>query len=209
MAKGVSKELRQMALLSRFTSKKSRRKVALRLGLPMLATIGVCTYSYVQYGFTLWMLFLASIVWASYLYHSFGLRILSPINFQLLFPTGIGLWVSFHLWDPTEHLPFGTDMEYPHLAGLAFGMAVGMLVVLVKASDDDEGTLLRAIRAMRHYLVVMSVVAVAGYALFIPYAFAMYQVFTEGNHIFGLLAAMIIIAFLAFAHNQAKAPTTD
>ena len=22
------------------------------------------------------------------------------------------------LWDPTEHLPFGSDMEYPHLAGL-------------------------------------------------------------------------------------------
>ena len=145
----------------------------------------------------------------SYLYHRFGLSILGPVNFQLLFPTGIGLWVSFYLWDPTDHLPFGTDMEYPHLAGLAFGTAVGMFVVMTKAFDSDEGTWLGAIRSMRHDVVVLSIVAVTGYALFIPYAYAMYQVFTEGNHIFAMLAFFSIVAFLAMAHNQVKAPVVD
>ena len=179
------------------------------MGFPVLAVVGIGAYSYVQHGFSLRMLYPVIIYSISYLYHRFGLNSLGRINYQLLFPTGIGLLMSFLLWDPSEHLPFGSDMEYPHLAGLAFGMAVGMMVVLIKASDDDDGTLVGAILAMRHYSVVLSIIAASGYAMFLPYAYAMYQVFTEGNHIFALLALFSIVAFLAIAHNQAKAPTVD
>ena len=113
----------------------------------------------------------------------------------------------FFLWDPSEHLPFGPDMEYPHLAGLAFGVGMGVMVVMARASDDDSGTFVGTIRAMGHYWVLLSGVAAAGYATFLMYAFAMYQVFTEGNYLFALLAIFSITAFLAFAHNKAKAPT--
>ena len=95
------------------------------------------------------------------------------------------------------------------MAGMFFGIGMGMLVVLVRASDDDDGTLPGAIRAFRHYSVDLSVVAVTGYALFLPYSYAMYQVFTEGNRIFALMAAFCIIAVLAFAHNRAKGSTKD
>ena len=146
------------------------------------------------------------IFWASYIYHRFGLKFLDPINHQLLFPAVFTLWVSFLLWDPTEHLPFGSDMEYPHLAGLGFGMVVGVTVVMVKAFDAYDAMFLEAVRALRHDLVLLSVVAVSGYGLFIPYSYAMYQVFTEGNYIFSLLAIFSMVAFFAFAHSKAKSP---
>ena len=79
--------------------------------------------------------------------------------------------------------------------------------MMAKASDDDDGTFGGAIRAMRHYVVLLSGVAVAGYAMFLPYAYAMYQVYTEGNYLFALLGLFSIIAFLALAHDKAKAPT--
>ena len=147
------------------------------------------------------------IFWASYIYHRFGMRFLDPINFQLLFPALVALWVSFLLWDPVEHLPFGSDMEYPHLAGLGFGIAIGGMVVMTRAYESGEKTLLEAIRALRHDFVLLSVVAVSGYGLFIPYSYAMYQVFTEGNYLFSLLAVFSMTAFLALAHNRVKSPS--
>ena len=186
---------------------KNWRRPALRVGFPALAVTGVCVYAYVQHGFTIRMLPPVMIFAAAYLYGSFGLKTLGQINYQLLYPTGFSLWISYLLWDPSEHLPFGFDMEYPHMAGLAFGMGVGFIVVMAKAWEDDDGTLVGAIRAMRHYFVVLSIVATAGYAMFLTYAFAMYQVFTEGNHIFALLAFFSMVGFLAFAHNRVKAPT--
>ena len=186
--------------------KGSKRIVALRWGIPVVGTIGICVYSYIQYGVTWRMLFLLLMFWASYVYHRFGLRFLDPINFQLLYPAGLGLWVGFLLWDPAEHLPFGSDMEYPHLAGLGFGMAMGMLVVMTRAFDVGATTLFEAVRFLRHDVVLLSIVTVTGYGLFIPYSYAMYQVFTEGHHIFALLAIFSMVAFLAFAHNKARSP---
>ena len=198
-----------MTLLTRFIPTKKWRKAAL-LGLSLLVLAGACAYSYVQHGFSLNMLYTVAAYSASYIYVRFGLKSLGSINYQLLFPMGFTLLISFLLWDPSEHLSFGSDAEYPHIAGLAFGMTAGFIVVLTKASEDnDDGTLLGAIRAMRHYLVTLSFVAVAGYAMFLPYAFAMYQVLTEGNYIFALLAFFSVVAFLALAHNQAKATTED
>lgn len=139
-----------------------------------------------------------------HLYFRFGLKRLGPINFQLFFNTGFALWVISRLWDPSEHLPFGSDMEYPHLAGLVFGMGVGFVVVLIKAVENDDESFLEAIKGMRHDVVALSIVALAGYTTFLPYSFAMYQVFTEGNYIFALLALFSIVTFLAVAHNQAK-----
>ncbi len=93
------------------------------------------------------------------------------------------------------------------MAGLAFGMGMGFIVMLLRAFEDDDGTFLGAIRIMRHYLVLLSIIAVSGYALFMTYAYAMYQVFTEDNHIFALLALFSIVAFLAIAHKRVKSPT--
>ena len=197
-----------MILPLRLTPKGKWRRFAL-LGFAVLAIAGICGYSYVQHGFSVRMLYLVLIFLASFYYQHSGLKILGPINFLLLGPTGFVLWITFLLWDPSEHLPFGSDMEYPHLAGLGFGMVVGIMVVMTKAFDDDDGTLKGMIRDMRHYLVVLSGVAVAGYAMFLPYAYAMYQVFTEGNHIFALLAFFSIVALLAFAHTQVKARHVD
>ena len=177
------------------------------MGLPMAAIIGICIHSFIQHGLTWRMLLLLMMFWAGYLYSRFGLNILGHINFLLWFPAGICLWLSFLLWNPSEHLPFGADAEYPHSAGLAFGTVIGGIVVLISTYNDEDGNFLESIIAMRHYLVLLSVVAVAGYATFLPYSYAMYQVFTEGNYLFTLLALFSIIAFLAFAHNRAKSPT--
>lgn len=153
------------------------------------------------------MLFPLVVFSASYLYHRFGLKVLGNINYQLVFPAGMFLLLSFLLWDPSEHLPIGSDPEYPHLAGLTFGVGMGMLVVMAKSFEDDDGTLVGVIRAMRHHGVLLSGIAVAGYAMFLPYSYAMHQVFAEGNYIFALLALASITTFLAIAHNKAKAPT--
>ena len=160
-----------MFLRSRLTAKRNWRRIVFRICIPALGTVGACVYSYAQYGFTLRMLTLVLMFWAGYIYFLAGLRILGSINFQLLYPTGLSLWVSFHLWDPTEHLPFGTDMEYPHLAGMFFGLAVGFLVLLVKALEDDDGTLTGFIRILPQYAIILSAVTVAGYAAFLPICF--------------------------------------
>ena len=92
---------------------------ALLAGAPGLSlnsvqlTGSTSVYSYIQHGLTWRMLFPLLMFWASYLYHRFGLNVLGHINFQLWFPAGIALWLSFLLWYPSEHLPFGSDMEYP------------------------------------------------------------------------------------------------
>ena len=182
------------------------RRIVIRWGVPLFTTIGIGFYSYIQHGLTWQMLISLLIFWASYTYLRFGLKFLDPINHQLLFPAVVALWVSFLLWDPTEHLPFGSDMEYPHLAGLGFGIVVGVMVVMTKAFDAGETTMLEAVRALRHDFVLLSVVAVSGYGLFIPYSYAMYQVFTEGNYAFSLLALFSMTAFFAFAHNRVKSP---
>ena len=105
--------------------------------------------------------------------------------------------------------------EYPHLAGLAFGIVVGSAVALEKASQEEELSSVglrewvKALFDMRHYWVSFSVVAASGYALFLPYSYAMYQVFARDNYPFVLLAGITITAFLVLAHNQAKPPTAD
>ena len=182
------------------------RRIALRWGIPLFATVGIGVYSYIQHGLTWQMLISLLIFWASYIYHRFGLKFLDPINHQLLFPAGVTLWVAFLMWDPTEHLPFGSDMEYPHLAGLGFGIVVGGMVVITRAFDASETTLFEAVRALRHDVVLLSVVAVTGYGLFIPYSYAMYQIFTEGNYIFSVLAIFSMVAFFAFAHTRVRSP---
>ena len=153
------------------------------------------------------MLFPVLMYCIGYLYFRFGIDALGKINFQLFLTTGITLVLSFFLYDPSDHLPFGSDVEYPLLAGLTFGTIGGMVVVMIRATYDDDGTFSGAFRAMRHYLVLVSIVALAGYAAFLPYAFAMYQVFTKGNYIFAMLALFSIIAYLALAHNQARSST--
>ena len=152
------------------------------------------------------MLLPLTVFWVVYLYHRFGLMVLGKINYRLLFPAGFSLYLSFLLWDPSQYSPFGSDPEYPHLAGLAFGLVMGMSIVIDKSIEDGDGTLVETVRAMGHYGVLLSGVAVAGYAMFLPYSYAMHQVFAEGNHIFAILALASITTFLAFAHNKAKFP---
>ena len=101
-------------------------------------------------------------------------------------------------------------MEYPHSAGLAFAAGMGMLVMLTRAFEEDDGEMSwKAFWNTRHWFVSFSITVATGYGLFLPYAFAMYQVFTEGNYIFTLLAIACIVALLAVAHNQSKSPATE
>ena len=146
----------------------------------------------------------------SYCYYRFGLRFFGPINFSLIYPTAMCLWLSSQLWDPSEHLPFGTDMEYPHSAGLALAAFMGMSVILTRAYEEDDGEVSwRAFWNMRHWFVSFCIAAVAGYTLFLPYAYGMYQAFTEGNYVFIFLAIICIVALLAVVHNQSKSPATE
>ncbi|MDE2861777.1 MAG: hypothetical protein OYI31_01875 [Chloroflexota bacterium] len=170
-----------------------------RIAIPVLAIAGIGTYSYLQHGLTLRTLYPVAIFLVSFLYHFFGPSRMCQVNYLLLFPTGYCLWTSFLLWDPSEHLPFGSDMEYPYSAALAFGTVVGMTVLLAKAIVDEDADVTPT---WTQYLVLLSTVAVAGYAMFLPYAFAMYQILVEGNHIFALLAVFSVVAFLAFAHSR-------
>ena len=198
------------ALFSRITLKGRRRRVALRYGIPVLGLLGVCLYEYFKDGFNPGILRVALFFGVGFFYYRFGPKVFGQPNFILFLPTVFTLWASFLLWDPAEHLPFGSDAEYPHLAGLAFGAGVGGMVMLARASEEDTGEMSwKALWYMRHYFVSFAIVAVAGYSLFLFYAFAMYQVFTEGNYLFALLAACSIVAVLAVAHNQAKAKNID
>ena len=192
-------------------------KLVLRYGLPLLAIIGVCVYAYVRHGFIWRALFPVLMFSASYAYHRFGPRIFGWLNYQLFFVTALALWLSFMLWDPSEYSPLSPDDmgEYPHLAGLALGMGVGCIVALERASQEEELSSVgwrewgKAFLDMRHYWVSFSVVAVSGYALFLPYAYAMHQIFAMNNYVFVPLALFVITAFLAVAHKQAKAPLPD
>ena len=82
---------------------------------------------------------------------------------------------------------------------------------MIRAFDDGgEGEkFIETVRIMRHYLVIMSAVVVAGYSAFLIYAYAMYQVLIEGNQILALLGLFSLIAFLAFAHSQTKSVIPD
>ena len=81
---------------------------------------------------------------------------------------------------------------------------MGFIVVMIKAEANDDESLLEAFKGMRHDLVVLSRIVVSGYAAFLPYSFAMYQIFTEEIYIFSLLAFFSVVAFVAYAHNQAE-----
>ena len=126
------------SLMSRF-QQAHWLNLALRYGLPLLAFIGVRVYAYVRHGSTWRALFPVLVFSASSAYHRFGPRIFGWLNYQLLFVTAFGLWMSFELWDPSEYSPLSPDDmgEYPHLAGLALGMVVGVTVVLEKASQKE------------------------------------------------------------------------
>ena len=178
---------------------KKRHRIALRVAIPVLAIAGIGIYAYSLHGLSLRMLYPVVMFLASYLYHSIGLYKLCRVNFILLFPTLFSLYVSFLLWDQSEHLPLGTDMEYPHLAGLAFGITVGAGVLMARALEDEKTPVSPS---WVQSLVIFSTVAFAGYAMFMPYAFAMFQAFVEGNHVFVLLAFISVVAFLAFAHSR-------
>ena len=57
---------------------------------------------------------------------------------------------------------------------------------------------------MRHYWVSFSVVSASGYALFLPYAYAMHQIFAMNNYIFVPLVLFVITTLLVVAHKQAR-----
>ena len=204
------------SLMSRF-QQAHWLKLVLRYGLPLLAIVGVCVYAYVRHGFTWRALFPVLVFSASYAYHRFGPGIFGWLNYQLLFVTAFTLWMSFELWNPSDYSPLSPDDmgEYPHLAGLALGMVVGGMVALEKASQKEALSSVgwrewgKALLDMRHYWVSFSVVAASGYALFLPYAYAMHQIFAMNNYIFVPLVLFVITTFLVVAHKQAKAQLPD
>ena len=152
---------------------------------------------------------IAAITWTC---GRFCLRTVDPACLPLFVATGIGLWVSFHLWHPLEYSPLNPDItgEFPHLAGLAYGFAMGGLVVLERAEKEEPPPpsswkeWIRELGKMRHYWIPFSAITAGGYTFFLIHAHAMHQIFAHGNYLFIALTVCALTVFLAFACKQAK-----
>ena len=188
-----------------------------RYGLPLLLAVGVCTYALVRHGLTqdaVSPILTAAIAWAC---ARFCLRAVDPAHSPLFVVTGIDLWLSFHLWHPSEHSPLNPDVmgEFPHLAGLAYGFAMGVMVALERIQQEEPPPPnnweehIKHLSKIRYYWIPFSVITASGYAFFLIHAYAMYQIFAHGNYLFIMLSACAITAFLAFACKQAKTPVIE
>ena len=156
----------------------------------------------------------AAIAWACV---HFCLRIVDRAYSTLFIVTGFTLWLSFHLWHPSEYSPLNSDVmgEFPHLAGLGYGLVMGVAVAMERIEKEESPPpsnwkeYIRHLSEVRYYWVPFSVVTASGYAFFLVHAYAMHQIFANSNYLFILLNACVITAFLAFACKQAKTPVIE
>lgn len=203
---GIKLSNQQQSNWFRRVAKRNWRNIAIDVGFPVFAITAVCVYAYFRHGLALRALFPVLTFSASYLYHRFAAKLIGWRNYQLTLQMVFFFGFPYFLWDPADHLPFGTDAEYPHLAGLAAGMALGFVAMLIKSSDDEDErikeTFGNGFRSLRRYLVLMSSVTVTGYGMFLIHALAIHQIFVEGHRIFILMVPLVVVAYSAFVHDQ-------
>ena len=167
--------------------------------------IAAFTYSYSHRGPVPWTFILPWIASASFVCYRYGPRLVGLSAFGL----GMGFLASFGLpyllWDPSEHLPYGTDAGYPFGAALAAALGLGFTVILTQFLLYGEDETIREAfrtrcRSLRRVLASMSIVTVTACGAFLVHSYAIHRVLIEGNRIFVLLIIFGIVALYVIVH---------
>lgn len=186
-------------------AKRNWRPIMFGWGLPWVYLLSYLVYTYFRSGFSLATLLPVSMFLVSFLYFRYGLRYLSSNTFWLIVALAVFFGVPYFVYDPSEYVPFGSDSEYPHLAGFAssFVLGVGMWVTKELETGHQE-TLSEAFRSrfrtLRQGITLLSVSTVAGYPVFLLHAYAIHQIVVENNYLFIALMVFGVIAFSDFLH---------
>ena len=163
------------------------------------------TYSYFHRGLVPRTFIQPWIAPASFVCFRYGPRLLGFLAYDVVVGLLLFFGLPYLVWDPSEHLPYGSDTEYPFMAALASAIALGLGVILSRSIlyGEDE-TILEAFqtrfRSLRRTLALMSVTTIAGYGAFLVHSYAVHQVFIEGNRIFVLLIIFGVVALYAMVH---------
>ena len=193
-------EERRSSKLVRFAKRHWPQLVSYALLAVLVA--GAFIYSYFRRGLVPWTFILPLIPIGTFLYHRFGPRLFGFVAYDLMFSLLLFFGLPYLVWSPPEHLPYGSDAEYPFLAGLAAATSLGVGVVLLQSILDREEESLAEMfrsrfRSLRRSLALMSVVTMAGYGAFLIHSYAVHQIFVEGNRIFVLLLVFGVIGLYA------------
>ena len=184
-------EERRSSKLVRFAKRHWPQLVSYALLAVLVA--GAFIYSYFRRGLVPWTFILPLIPIGTFLYHRFGPRLFGFVAYDLMFSLLLFFGLPYLVWSPPEHLPYGSDAEYPFLAGLAAATSLGVGVVLLQFILDREEESLAEMfrsrfRSLRRSLALMSVLTMAGYGAFLIHSYAVHQIFCRGQSHFRAVA---------------------
>ena len=167
--------------------------------------IAAFAYSYYHRGLVPRTFIQPLIAPASFVFFRYAPRLLGFLAYDVVVGLLLFFGLPYLIWDPSEHLPYGSDTEYPFVAALASALVLGCGVILSRSIlyGEDE-TILEAFRtrfrSLRRALALMSVTTITGYGAFLVHSYAVHQVFIEGNRIFVLLIILGVVALYAIVH---------